>query len=244
MGARTPLGREAVEGFSTDGGIDKRLRTMVKNRATPEEWHRYIVGTAKAKLPQAARIIRRLKDHLGEGHPAIKAIRQDVMFDVMWPLLKDRPNINQFIDNVDVITKQNKSLYKELGLDQTDMNTMKNLTKLVRDLPPEGRLAALANLNVVKNVARLWVGHDIAKSAVKVNLFGTFLGILTGKSRISKKSLMNDFVGMTYGEPAINPKGVVAGRIIHGALAADLLGKQERDQEARRRRLGDEEVGQ
>ena len=108
--------RLAHKGFVERFKADKTISQLIEQDATPEQYSAWLMGASAVNAKrQAALTIKRMKEVLGKDHPTIEGIRQDYLFEMYEPLLKEVPNFSQFTRNYDSMIRRNPSLVKELG---------------------------------------------------------------------------------------------------------------------------------
>jgi hypothetical protein len=114
--------------------------------------------------------IKRLKGILGENSPQMDAIRMDLLHDIARPIFegggKGQPNFKGFVANYDKVIKRNPSLVKELGLDNSELQALRDFASAA-DKVQQRRAFGLDPSTVV---ARYFFGHKIARAAVRVTL--------------------------------------------------------------------------
>ena len=207
------------EVFDTDKVI-RDLSTRLD--ATPETAKQLIFGmnSVNAK-PQAGAVVKQIGEILGKDSSEFGALRQEALFDIVQPLLKENPNFKGFADNYDKFVRNNMTLGNELFPDS--MGEMLTLRRFVSNL--EKGSAQGLDLNLNQTVARILFGHEIAKGAVRVNLGTNLMNIVRGTAGSSPKQLMiSDFTGYDITRPLL-PKAPVA----IGATVQSGINQEERE---------------
>jgi hypothetical protein len=128
--------RDAFIDYKKNFKEDTFIRKMVEADATPEQYRRWLVGaSAMSARPQVASTIKRLKGILGENSPQMDAIRMDLLHDIARPIFegggKGQPNFKGFVANYDKVIKRNPSLVKELGLDNSELQALRDFASAV-----------------------------------------------------------------------------------------------------------------
>ena len=200
---------------------DKVISQLIDQNATPEQYRQWLMGaSAMNARREAASTVRRMREILGRDHPALEGIRQDFIFELAEPLLKEDPNFRQFVNNYDTMVRRNPSLVKELELDQKALKDMRDFARVQRDLPPSGKVFTRGD--IVSGVSRMAVGHQIAKAAVRVEFTRRLANAMAGVDVVTPKQIMADLVGVKFGEPAIPKASPLAAEFIAGAALTGL----------------------
>lgn len=195
---------------------DKFISQLIAEDATPETFRQWLMGASTMGANrEAASVIQRLRKVLGDEHPAVEGIRQDFLFEVAEPILKDTPNFNQFVRNYDVMVRRNPSLVKELGLRSKDLELLFSLAKVQAKLPAAMRPFHITD--VTKAMAQFFVGHKIAKAALRVNVARGLANYFLGVDQIPPKQVVAELAGAMFGEPAIPAASPIAAEFIAGA---------------------------
>lgn len=183
---------------------------------TPETAKQMILGlnSVNAKT-QAGEIVRQIGGIVGKDSPEFGALRQEVIFDIVEPLLRAEPNFKGFAENYDKFVRNNMTLGKELYPDS--MSEMLTLRRFVSSLE-RGQASGL-DINLNQTVARILFGHEIAKGAVKVSLGSNLMNMVRAASGTSPKKLMiSDFTGYDITKPLIPKAPVVIGGITQSGI--------------------------
>jgi len=195
---------------------DKAIANLIAKDSTPERYREWLMGaTTMNARKEASQTINRMKEILGENHPAIQGIRQDFIFEIVEPLIKVEPNFRQFIRNYDTMVRRNPELVKALNLKADDLADLNHFATLQSRLPPNEFIPALKDIR--STIARLLVGHQIAKAQVRVQWTANVMHALFGFDRVGKKRMAYEMAGLKYGEVAIPKQGPLAAQFIAGA---------------------------
>lgn len=209
------------ENFSSD----KTISQLIEKNATPEQYRQWLMGASTMGAnKQAALTIRRMKEILGKDHPAIEGIRQDFLFEIAEPLLKDQPNYAQFVRNYDATIRRNPSLVKELNLNQGDMRQLLDFSRAQNRLPLSQQ--QIVGTDLTRALAQFSVGHQIAKASLRVNIARAIANRLFRVGEISKKQVYAEIMNVKFGEPAIPKKSLLAAEFITGAAITGLTEEQ------------------
>ena len=221
--------RSASRDWHKRFNTDRVIKNFINKDATAETMVRWLLGaSAMGANREAGAIISRMKDVLGETHPAIHGIRTDFLFEVVSPLLHpDGPNFNQFIRNYELMIERNPTLVKELNLNMGDFKELHDLSRLQKTLPHnEAGLRDIAK-RITTITSRLSVGHGIAKAGVKVNLMRDALNMTLQLDRITQKQMFYELAGMKYGDILLPSKSALAGQFIASAALTEIADAQE-----------------
>lgn len=192
---------------------DATIMRFINNENTPAELHRWLVGAnAVNAKPQVVRVVRRMKEILGDDSRAIRGLKEEFMYDLVEPLIQDAPNFELFIRRADNFVQNQKDIIRELNFNTNDVTNLRNFAHAaLKTARPD---SALARLDFVRNVARLLWGHGIAKAGVRVNLGTTLLQLLGRKGKLSKKQMLFEIADAMYDEPAVGRMSAGAGMVI------------------------------
>jgi len=209
------------ENFSAD----KTISQLIEKNATPEQYRQWLMGASTMNAnKQAALTIRRMKEVLGKDHPAIEGIRQDFLFEVVEPLLKDQPNYAQFIRNYDSTIRRNPSLVKELDFNQGNFRELVNFARVQNKLPLSQQ--QIAGIDFARALSQFTVGHQIAKAGLRVRIATAIANRLLRVGKISKKQVYAEIMNVKFGEPAIPKKSLLAAEFITGAALTGITEEQ------------------
>ncbi len=218
--------RELNAQWKQDFHTDRVISDLIKQDATPEVMTDWILGAnAMGAKQQSVAVVARLKQVLGENHPAIEGIRQDFLFRVAEPLLQETPNFNQFIRNYDKMIKKNHSLVSELGLSEHNFTELVTFAREAKKLPVNERNFQLQDLT--RGLAVFWQGHSMAKRSLRVGYARNVLNGLFNMDRVAQRTLLYDMAGIRYGYPAMPRSGPLAAQFIAGASLNELMMDQD-----------------
>lgn len=197
-----------TESFKEMFDTNKVMKDLSTNlEATPEMAKQWIfnANSVNAK-PQAGAVVKRIGEVIGKDSPEYGMLRQEVLFDILEPLLKEEPNFKSFANNYDKFVRNNPTLERELFPDSaTEMLTLRRFVSSLERGSAQG-----LDLNLNQTLSRMLFGHEIAKSAVKVNIGTQLMNLVrstVGKS--PKQRILSEFVGYDINKPLL-PKSPVA----------------------------------
>jgi len=189
--------RQYKETFSDN----KVIRQLAEQEATPEMVRRWIFGASSVGArAEAGAVVGRIKSIVGEDSPQFVALRQDALFDIMEPLLREEPNFPAFARNYDKFVKRNPTLNKELFPDSiSDLDKLRGFSAAI-----ENNRASGFRINVDQSISRALFGHGIAKAGLKVSIMGQVIGLIKrAAGRSDKQRLMSELLGYDVTTPTI-----------------------------------------
>lgn len=197
--------RGLVTEYRRNFEVNKRIYDLATNLdANPEDFRKYIFGLAQVGAKtESAQVIAKLKDIFGENSPQLNAIRAEFLMNALEPLRGPTPNLQKFVDYVENINKNNRSLVEELspfaatGLDE--------LARVARAAINAGDPASV-QFSIPKLLARFTIGHQIARKGALVATSAAILEAMFGKSpRAVRREMLNELIGIQMNEPLFKP---------------------------------------
>lgn len=190
---------------------DKVINQLATQQATPEEVRNWVFGaSAVGAKKEAGRVIQSLKGVLGENSPAFGALRQEALFDVMEPLLRETPDYAGYVANYDKFVRNSPSVARELFPDSIEeMTRLRAYANAANKVSPQA-----LTLDMNQTLSRAIFGHGIAKAGMKVSIASQVLGLVrraSGKS--DKQRVISEILGYDTSAPLIplSPAFVGAG---------------------------------
>ena len=190
---------------------DKVINQLATQKATPEEVRNWVFGaSAVGAKKEAGRVIGSLKGILGENSPAFGSLRQEALFDVMEPLLREVPDYAGYVANYDKFVRSSPTVANELFPDSIgELKTLRDYASAANRVSPQ-----TLTLDANQTIARAIFGHGIAKAGMKVSIASQVLGLLrraSGKSE--KQQIISEILGYDTTQPLIplSPAFVGAG---------------------------------
>ena len=219
--------RELNAQWKEDFSANRAIKDLIEQDATPEMITDWILGAnAMGGKKQAALTVRKLREVLGDNHPAMEGVRQDFLFRVTEPLMRDAPNFKGFIDNYDKMIKNNHTMVAELGLKEGNFSELVTFAREANKLPVNQRDFKFQD--ITKGLAVFWQGHEMAKRSLRVGYARNILNGMFNLDRVAQKTLLYDMGGIRYGYPAMPKKGPLAAKFIAGESLQEILRAQER----------------
>jgi hypothetical protein len=209
------------ENFHTD----KFIKKLINEEATAETFMDALMGgSVMGAKNEMATVVYRLKEVLGDNHPAIEGLRQDFLFKVAEPLTKETPNFAMFVRQWDHMIRNKPSLVKALGLKESNLRPIYEFSKLQTRLPKKLRLD---RKDMTKGMSQFFVGHRIAKAALRVNISRNIANWIIGTDRVGAQQMLADMAGVKYGEVLIPKYTPIAAEFIAGAALTGIPNTQD-----------------
>ena len=193
---------------------NKIIRSIVNDELTPEQVKNVIIGGGKVKAGSAT-VVKRIKNILGEDHPAIDGLRQEMLLPIVQPLFEAKPNFRQFTKNVNDLIINNNSMVKELS--PKSLKPLLDLDKIAKAAIRTGAAPGF-EIDMAEAMSRVLFGHQIAKAALKVSLATKLIKVMQGTGKSERRALLAELTGIDPSK-ALIPKSSVYG----GAIIADQI---------------------
>jgi hypothetical protein len=205
---------------------NKVVAQLTETGATAETYSQWLRGaSAMGAKAEAGKVIDHIKGILGDSHPAIEGIRQDVIFDVVAPLLQETPNFPQFIRNYDRLIVKNPTMVDKLNLDRSALTHLRNYASTAEKLGQSQTF--MSQVGVIQAISQLSFGHQISKKALKVRMGRVIMNHLIGGDRVSQRAIWADLTNAQFGKPVLPRNGVAAGMVISSqALTNTVAGER------------------
>ena len=194
---------------------DNFIKQMIKSEATPEQFRQWMVGAGSMTAkPIVGQTIRRLKEILGKDSPQFEALRQDFLFDVARPLWETpgKPNFQKFVANYDRLIVKNPTMVKELNLNSASLRQMRDFAQAAHKVDPGVRFG-VTKADATKALSRFFIGHSIARAALRVKVGTAAMDILFHTGKTARKQIMSELTGIDVTAPLIPRKSVLAGGV-------------------------------
>lgn len=188
------------------------IAKILNHDMTAEQVSRVIIGTNVLSKPEAGLIVDRLNTIFGNDSAQMEALRKEVIFQMLPPLLQDSPNLGGFIKKYEEFRRGNDSLVQSLF--QGD--SLKNLEDLVRLARADKRVADRQQSQVTARtpgldrvIAANTVGSGLARAQTSMGLAQTVVNKLSTVARkygfaLTNPSdstlIMNEFYGTNIGQ--------------------------------------------
>jgi len=191
---------------------DRLIRDLAEREATPEEIRSWIFGSMQVGMKkEASRFVRSVKDVVGPKSPAMEAIRQDATLNIVEPLLRDEPNLTAFVKNYDDIVWKNQSVMRELFNDSS-MRTMRDFAQAIES---HGRTPTILVDRIPAFIARITVGHQIARKGALVNVSARIAEMVAKAANTSSRhKILGEILGYDVTAPALPKSPVLIGGLM------------------------------
>lgn len=216
--------RAANQSYRERFSDNKVIRDMVEMEADPETVRKWIFGAnAAGAKTEAASVVRRIKNELGEDSPQFTALRQEAVLDILDPILGPDPNLKGFVRRYDNFVGRNRTLARELFGEN-----LQGLTNL-RDLAQAHRERPIVAISELPGGARILgvaaFGHELARKALTVRAGSTAATIL---ARTATKSPRRRLMGSILGYDPFQP--MFGGTSLAALAASRELGNPPEEQ--------------
>ena len=129
-----------------------------------------------------------------------------------------------FVDKWDHMIRNKPSLVKELGLKESNLKPLYDFSKMQTRLPKKLRLD---RKDMTKGMSQFFVGHRIAKAALRVNVSRNIANWVIGTDRVGAQQMLADMAGIKYGEVLIPKYSPIAAEFIAGAALTGIPNTQD-----------------
>jgi len=203
--------RDYKQKFSASDAVQK----IVDKDLTPEQVKNLILGTGEVVgRAEAGSIVKKMNGIFGNDSPQMEALRKEVIFGVITPLLDDNPNIQGFIDRVDNVKRKSPTLINELFQGEALQN-LENLQKLARAQLKVAERAGIEKVSKARapSLSRLIAinvapgNQQLAKGAAAQALIRSWFQPLTQKLKQAagrpdvERQIMSEFYGVNMNRP-------------------------------------------
>jgi hypothetical protein len=217
--ARWKSARAAHADYKERFSANKVIRQLSEQETGPEQIKRWILNSSATGAPaEAGMVVGRLKEILGEDSPEFTSLRQEVMFDLVEPLLSETPNIPQFILRHDRWFRDHPSLANQIFPESTNALTdLRNMVKGVSNVR-----GIEFDIDLSRTASRFLFGNALAKNATTIGVttqaFRTMRNLALEPSR--QRQIMADILGYDPLAPIIRPRNLAAPGLPVSALQA------------------------
>ncbi len=187
---------------------DKVISRFVENESNPDQMRSWVFGaSAVGAKKEAANVVKSIKNIVGEDSPQFTALRQDALLDVMEPLIREEPNVQQFVRNYDRMVRNNPAVVREL-LPETSRGALKSLRNVASAVgkrePTVKQKMDLSNMGAVA-----LFGHGISRAGLKVRTARDVFRAMVGRPVSAKRETMASLLGYDPYAPVL-PKAPIA----------------------------------
>ena len=171
-----------------------------------------ILGANTISKPEASRIVDRLNTIFGNDSAQMEALRKEVIFKIIPPLLKDTPDLGKFLQNYEEFRRGNDPLVQSL-FQGDDLENLNNLVRIARaDKRVADRQAGQLTARspgLERVIAANTVGSNLARQSAQMSFVTSIINGLSRAARnygfaIARPSdttqIMNEFYGVNIGQ--------------------------------------------
>lgn len=223
--------KEFKQLFESRDGRYRILRELTRQEVTPEKAKSLIFGAnAIQGNKQAGLYVTAIKDLIGEDSPEFRALRTEATLDVIDPILKAEPSIDdlrRFVDNYERSFKKSPTVANELfGNQASDLRELATLANAAIRTKDVGKIF---DMDVARTAARLSVGNSLAKNSAKIGLVTSGFRLVGQLRRSAKKrSFLGEVLGFDPTVPLIDKKQIAT---IEGLRGASVRAAEQGDEE-------------
>lgn len=187
------LARGARERVGRMFDDNKVIEKLVNQKLTPEEVRGFIFGASDAGFKaQASSTVRAIKNILGKDSPAMKALHDDALLNILDPLLIDKPNMVMFTKRYRDVARKNQSVMKELFNDAE----LKDMEVFARAIGKKGVDEVTVMGSTSTFLARMMVGHGIAKGQARIGITKGLMDIFSNSAgRSTRRKILQEILG-------------------------------------------------
>ena len=199
----------------------KIIADLIKKDTSVDQFAQWLIGSSAMGKRGSAAVVNKLKLLLGEDSPAIAAVRADFVYQLTEPLLQLEPNFRQFANNYDKVLRKNKPLADALELQKADVAALAAYADVARQLPPSGHFYSLPE--VLQTIARLSVGHGVAKGAARVGFVTKSLNVLGRVDAVTQKQILAASIDARFDQPLIPKRKPVYAVVLAAAALTGIV---------------------
>ena len=195
------MANSAYNEFKDTFDENATVARLHEQKTTPEQVKNWIFGSgAVGARRESGLVVEKLGEILGRDSPQFASLRQEVLFDVLEPLLKAEPNFRQFTQRYDQFRRNNPTIERDLLPDSSQaLGELRNIAAAVE----RGETAAI-NIDLSRGVAVAMFGHGIAQQGFKVNLAYRAINAMRGQASATRqRQIMADMLGYDPNMPLI-----------------------------------------
>lgn len=203
------------ETFETTGQgqfAGNAVNKMLNHDMNAVQVRNVILGANTISKPEASLIVDRLNTIFGNDSAQMEALRKEVIFKMIPPLLQDTPDLGKFLRNYEEFRRGNDPLVQSL-FQGDDLENLDNLVRIVRaDKRVSDRQVGQMTTRspgLDRIIAANTVGSDLARQGAQMSFVTSIINNLSRAARnygfaIARPSdttqIMNEFYGVNIGE--------------------------------------------
>lgn len=210
------MANSAFSEFKDTFDENATVRRLHEQEATPEQVKQWIFGSgAVGAKKESGLVVEKIGEIVGRDSPEFNALRQEVLFDVLEPLLRETPSFNQFAKRYDRFRRNNPTLESQLIPDSEQaLGELRNLAAAV-----ERGETPTVSIDLSRGVAVAMFGHGIARQGFKVSLARQAIDAMTGRSnKTRQRQIMADMLGYDPSMPLIPVAPALAGGVVQTGI--------------------------
>ena len=227
------MANTAYSEFKATFDDNTTIRRLHEQEATPEQVKNWILGTnSVGAKKEAALTVEGIAKIVGKDSREFQILQQEIIFDLVEPLLRETPNLKTFAHRYDQFRRNNPSL-EELLIPDVAANPQGWLPGDGQAISSRQALGELRNLaaavergdgsalsiDLNRGVAVALFGHGIAQQGFKVSVARKFIDAMTGRSSAThKRQVMADMLGYDPSSPLIPIAPALAGGVIQTGI--------------------------
>jgi hypothetical protein len=221
---------QAYRQYREDFTANKVIRRLSEQAATPEEVRNWILGSSRVGgKAQSGEVVSRMKNILGEDSPQVASVRQEILFDLLEPMLGENPNIKAFATRHDQFFRNNPTLARELFPESLpEITALRRMSGAI-----ERSTGAQFQMELDATLARALFGHALAKGQVRIGIARNVLNLIhrSATQPGRQRQIMADLIGYDPLSPVIPPSQLAIPSAIPATLeSAENLAQMKRDE--------------
>jgi hypothetical protein len=217
--------RGAREDYNARFTKDKVINNLLSdNQLNPGEVRAYIFGDSSIiGNKHAASVVNRMNAILGPNSPEMQALRQDMLFDIVEPLMTTKVSadtLGQFITNYERTVRKNPDLVQALNpFGMTELGTAYRVAKALDDLGLADNVLA-SRFDPLKTLTRILLPNTqrLAHGQAKLNVLDRGVRIVANTVKPNKRRVYHELFGRDSEAPMLTDAGRTA---IAAAMAQD-----------------------
>ena len=203
---------------------DKVIAKLTEQEVNATQIKSWIMGTnAVGAKVQAADVVNSIADIIGRDSPQFDAIRKEVLFDVLQPIMKPEvtpADLKAYVKNYDKFVRNNKPFADSVFPES--IGALKDLRDLAQGAT--GVLSTQFQFNFSTTAARgLW-GNALARSAVRIGLLAQVFALMGSAGTTRARQISARISGYSLQTP------VLPVRPLLGVGAFQTLGEPTQEQ--------------
>ncbi len=194
------------------------IMKLIDQKLTPEQVRSFLFGASEAGFnAQAGGTVRAIKDIVGKNSPALKALHNDALLNILDPLLLDKPNLGAFTKRYRDVARKNRTVLKELFTDAE----LQDMASFARAIGKKGTDDVTVIGSTSTFLARMMVGHGIAKGQARIGITKGIMDLFTQSAgRSTRRKILEEILGYNPYTPMFSVGAPVRGAILEAGTPA------------------------